>query len=336
MDLRSHDEVPAVVKLHDAGDVVAMVPYLVGYRPDESLVVLGLTGRRQRVGPVLRVDLPPEEHLLATVDQVAGVFAMHRVPSVFVVCFSVCASRADPTLRVLVEALGDAGVGVVDAVRADGARWWRADEPGGRARDPVSAAGVPYDPGCMRVSAEAVAAGLTYGADRDESRRMFRPDPKARAEVVAILDRMRDRPAGATGERAGEQPAVLALVQHATSDGDHEVGLDDVARLGLAAAEISSRDVFWVLMERTTARAHLQLWARVARAMPDRLLPGPATLAGFAAWLAGDGTVARHAVERVLEVAPEYSMARLLEGALDRFLDPRAWDSVLAGHRLGG
>jgi hypothetical protein len=69
--------------------------------------------------------------------------------------------------------------------------------------------------------------------------------------------------------------------------------------------------------------------------MPDRLLAGPTTLAGFAAWLGGDGTLARHAVERVLEVDPVYSMARLLEGALDRFVDPRAWDSVLAGDRRG-
>jgi hypothetical protein len=73
------------------------------------------------------------------------------------------------------------------------------------------------------------------------------------------------------------------------------------------------------------------LWARVARAMPDDLFAGPASLAGFAAWLAGDGTLARHAVDRVLELAPTYSMARLVEEALDRFVDPRAWDSVLAG-----
>jgi hypothetical protein len=329
MDVTSDAEVPAVVKLHDPGDVIAMVPYLVGYLPVESLVVVGLLGRRQRVGPVLRADLPPEDHLVAAVDQVAGVFAMHRVPSAFVVCFSVTACRADPAIRLLVRALREAGVRVVDAVRADGSRWWPADGFGPRGRDPGAPAGVAYDPGCMRVSAEAVAAGLTYGADRDESRRMFTPDPTARAQVAAILERMGSRPAGVTDRRAGAESAMLSLVQRATSS-NREVGLEDVAQLGLAAARITTRDMLWVLMDRPTARAHLELWAAVARAMPDRLLAGPATLAGFAAWLAGDGTLARHAVERVLEVAPTYSMARLLEGALDRFLDPRAWDSVLA------
>jgi hypothetical protein len=186
----------------------------------------------------------------------------------------------------------------------------------------------------MRVSAEAVAAGLTFGTDRDESRRMFTPDRDARAEVLAVLDRPGREPPDPTGGPADRVPALLGLVNGATS-GDRAVGVDEVARLGLAAADITTRDVLWMLIERATARAHLELWATVARAMPDRLLAGPTTLAGFAAWLAGDGTLARHAVERVLEVDPVYSMARLLEGALDRFVDPRAWDSVLAGHRRG-
>jgi hypothetical protein len=330
MDSSAGAHGPAVVTLREASDVVAMVPYLVGYLPAESLVVIGLTGPRQQVGPVLRADLPLPEDLAAAATQVSAVFSQHRVPGALVIGFSVAAARVEAAVRALVGALNDVGVRVVDAVRADGARWWRvgdAARPGADA-DPV--AGVPYDPGCMRVSAEAVAAGLTYGADRDESRRMFAPDADTRTEVTAILDRIRSDSQARAARPADPRTATVALVQRGTA-GEEPLGVDDLARLGAAVADLACRDILWALMERGTAHAHLDLWARVARAMPDDLFAGPASLAGFAAWLAGDGTLARHAVDRVLEIAPTYSMARLLEEALDRFVDPRAWDSVLAG-----
>jgi hypothetical protein len=320
----------AVVTLRDASDVVAMVPYLVGYLPAESLVVIGLTGPRQQVGPVLRADLPPADRLADATLQVCAVLSQHGIPCAFVLGFSVDGARVEAAVRALVGALNDVGVRVVDAVRADGVRWWRVVDTHCPSVDARPVVGVPYDPGCMRVSAEAVAAGLTYGADRDESRRLFATDLDKRTEVTALLDRLRADPGGEKSGPSDQRTAAVELVQRGTA-GDQPLRTDDLARLGLAVADVACRDILWALMERATARAHLELWSRVARAMPDDLFAGPACLAGFAAWLAGDGTVARHAVDRVLELVPRYSMAQLLEEALDRFVDPRSWDSVLAG-----
>ncbi len=330
MDSTAGQHRPAVVTLHDASDVVAMVPYLVGYLPAESLVVIGLTGPRQRVGPVLRADLPPADRLAEATLQVCAVLSQHGIPSAFLLGFSVDGARVEGALRALVGALNDVGVRVVDAVRADGGSWWRVVDTDGSVTDAPAEAGVPYDPGCMRVSAEAVAAGLTYGADRDESRRLFVTDLDKRGEVTALLDRLRVHPGGQTAGPADPRTAAMELV-HRGMTADQPLGTGELARLGLAVADLACRDILWAMMERATACAHLELWSQVARAMPDDLFAAPACLAGFAAWLAGDGTVARHAVDRVLELAPTYSMARLLEEALDRFVDPRSWDSVLAG-----
>jgi hypothetical protein len=170
MDSSAGQHGPDVVTLRDASDVVAMVPYLVGYLPAESLVVVGLTGPRQRVGPVLRADLPPADRIAEATLQVCAVLSQHGIPSAFVLGFSVDEAGVEAAVRALVGALNDVGVRVVDAVRADGVRWWRVvdtDSPATAAGPPV---GVPYDPGCMRVSAEAVAAGLTYGTDRPAPR----------------------------------------------------------------------------------------------------------------------------------------------------------------------
>ena len=53
--------------------------------------------------------------------------------------------------------------------------------------------------------------------------------------------------------------------------------------------------------------------------------PAVLSLAGFAAWLSGDGASAWCAVERAEAAAPHYSMAALLRETLTRCLPPDVW-----------
>jgi len=50
-------------------DVIAYAFYQVGYRPRESLVLIGIHGPRLRLGLVIRVDLPPRRYLRAVFQQ---------------------------------------------------------------------------------------------------------------------------------------------------------------------------------------------------------------------------------------------------------------------------
>jgi hypothetical protein len=313
-------EPPTVVKLHDPSDVVAMVPYVVGYWPVESVVVVALMGARKRLGPTIRVDIVPAADCDAVYGQVADVLVGHRVHRVFVIGFSSDGARAEPAVASMMRAIRRRRVDVEHALWADGERWWCCHEP---PRCGPSE-GTSYDATSMRVSAEAVAAGLTIGADREDSRRMFERDSFAAAETNAAVQRRRGEP------DADKSQLSLDLVRAWTED-PRPLGADEIAKLAMASVDLSWRDSAWGLMDRGNARAHLDLWAQVTRAVPDDLLPGPCSLAGFAAWLAGDGTVSRHAVERVLAVAPRYTMAKLLEQTLDRFLDPHVWDELGAG-----
>jgi Domain of unknown function (DUF4192) len=302
-----------VVKLHDASDVVAMVPYVVGYWPVESVVVVALRGARKRLGPTIRVDIVGSAQVEEVSSEVAAVLAGHRVTNVFVIGFSTEARRAEPAVVAMKRAVRRRHIHVEHALWADGRRW-RCCHESPRCTPPE---GTSYDADSMRVSAEAVAAGLTVGADRDDSRRLFERDSSSQAVEAAIRRRQRDqqaapRPPSAVVQQWSEQPRPL----------DPEL----IATMAIGVSNLEIRDLVWRGMLRSTARAQLELWAEVTRAVPDDLLPAPCSLAGFAAWLAGDGTVARHAVERVQGVNPEYSMANLLGQILDRFLDPHLWD----------
>ena len=51
------------VRISDPGEVAAALPHLLGFRPEESVVVVGLGGPSGgRVGLTVRADLPPPPH----------------------------------------------------------------------------------------------------------------------------------------------------------------------------------------------------------------------------------------------------------------------------------
>jgi hypothetical protein len=63
--------------------------------------------------------------------------------------------------------------------------------------------------------------------------------------------------------------------------------------------------------------------AMVCRRSPPELSPGPLTVLGHVAWWMGDGAMARTAVQRALEVDPDYRLAVLLERMVDVAVRPR-------------
>ncbi len=61
-----------VINARGPADLVAAVPYLVGFVPSASVVVVSLRGPRLRLGLVARLDLPPAGHELATAAAISA------------------------------------------------------------------------------------------------------------------------------------------------------------------------------------------------------------------------------------------------------------------------
>ncbi len=59
-----------VLRVSEPRDLVAMVPYRMGFKPTRSLVLVSLRGPRSRIGLVLRVDLPSSDDTELVADQV--------------------------------------------------------------------------------------------------------------------------------------------------------------------------------------------------------------------------------------------------------------------------
>jgi hypothetical protein len=309
-----------MTKIRSAADTLALVPYLFGFTPHESIVVISLERSGKRFGPSVRLDLPADEDREAAADQVAWIVRRHGFTSVLVVAFSACREVADPFVLGVLDRLRAEDVCVIDAFRGDGQRWWSyvCDDPWCCPPE-----GSPYDADASPAAVDAVVAGMSKVADREALREQFAPgDPDARAAVARAVGQLRqdEVPPLTADQVEGLLPQVL--------DGA-DLGLRVEAHLMLSLANIAQRDRVWGAMTRDTAADHFRAWRRLMTLAPDGLLAPVGSLAAFAAWLSGKGVLASHAVDRVLEVHPDYSMAMLVRRAIETAVDPRQWGSWL-------
>ncbi|MEU7171074.1 DUF4192 domain-containing protein [Micromonospora tulbaghiae] len=152
---------PARLSVRSPADMVAAVPYLLGFHPDDSVVVVAVRGRR--VVFAARGDLPaPGADPGPAARHLAHVVARQDADAATVVGYG-------PAARVtgVVDAIGDAltatGVVVLDALRVTEGRWFSylCAEP-----SCCPPEGTPYDPAASQVSAAAVFAGQVALPDR--------------------------------------------------------------------------------------------------------------------------------------------------------------------------
>ncbi len=209
------------------------------------------------------------------------------------------------------------GVQVLDALHADGSRWYPV-LPGVGEASP----GVPYDSSTNPIALQAVVDGQVTFASR--------------AALAASLARRRRRRSSSVETQLGNLPvleghqviAEAAWVRAALRtalNGDGTLGDDCCARVLRGLTDNLVRDASWVELTRENADAHVSLWTDIVRRTPTGFLAAPATLLAFAAWLSGHGALAWCALDRCREDEPHYPLAELLARMLDGAVPPTAW-----------
>jgi len=308
---------PHTLTARTPGDLIAAVPCVLGFHPEDSLVML--TFSRHGRAFHARVDLPhdPVHH-----DELCAVL-LHAALTNHVDRVAFIAYTDDPDLAAEVVgaveiAFTMEGVPVVEVIRADGARWFplRAGLP------PAAYDGVPYDPIAHPFLAESVLAGRVTHRSRAELEATLDPDVEALARVQALLA---PRAAGLEEQqRSAEARWVLTTVSRHVAEG--AVLTDDaLARLVAACRDIDLRDVAWSLVTREHASRHVDFWRDVLRRTPPAWAAAPAGLLAFSAWLAGQGALAWCAVDRCRAGDPDYRMADLVAGVLEAAMPPHDW-----------
>ena len=303
-------------------DLVALAPTVLGFHPEDSVVLMtfGPPGGSFHA----RVDLPVSA---ADQEQVAGLLVeamvRNRLDRAAVLLYSGDEGLARAQGRLLLDRLLEVGVEVIDVIRVDDGRFYAVLED-----DDV---GAPYDLTTHPFTAERVLGGQVVHRDRAAvAETLAGGDPAAAREVAAAAERHAQRLATHAEDSSllrREARWLQRRVRGFRPD-DGSLDADDAGRALVLAAVIAVRDVAWAEITRETAAGHVELWRDVLRRAPRDLVPGAAGLLAFAAWQHGDGALAWCAIDRCLEVDPDYSMALGLAELIGAAVPPGRWPPI--------
>jgi hypothetical protein len=334
---RLDPDLPVLRAAGPAG-ILQAVPYLLGFHPAESLVLIGLDDRAVRVTARLdlsEADVPSVRHtvlrLADAAPQIIAAVYTGEAPdrSGFLPHGGVVAAVADAVAR--------AGCVLADALLVHAERYWSflCDDPGCCPPE-----GNPFDPRSSAFAAAATVAGLVALPDRAAMEQVLDPEPAASrealwpalAEAERAVDELR-----AAGRAARYVRSVKRAVFAAARDADGVAvpvpsGDEQLVRFGVALRERPVREPVWLAVDhgRLDGRA---LWLDLARRLPAPYDAAPLFLYGWAAWREGNGALARTAAERAVASDPGLTAADLLLAALRHGVDPRRMPRLRGGRR---
>jgi hypothetical protein len=316
-----------VVRAGSPGALLRLVPHLLGFMPEASLIVIGVAPPRDRIRVTLRYDLPdpPAADLAAEIAAHAlGVLSAQRLTAAVAVGYGP-EPLVTPVARELREAAWQAGIDVREFLRVQDGRYWSyvcgnekccpaAGVPfAAAAADPAEAAALAAVGDRVLAGRAAVAARVApLGGIAGES--MRQATRRAEQHIAQLLAKVRrsGRLGAARQMIAAEGLAAVGAMITRYRDGGRFTTDDEIARITVALRDLRVRDDAWARMDPGHSAAHQRLWTDVVRRAQPGYTAASAALLAFVAWQSGDGALANVALDRALADDPRYSMALLL------------------------
>ncbi|WP_433221863.1 DUF4192 domain-containing protein [Dactylosporangium sp. CS-047395] len=327
------------VPVRSMHDLLAVLPYLVGYHPADSVVCVGIRGAR--LEGTFRFDLIDDPQVRSScIAVIRETCRHHEIPETVLVGYG-DAGRVAATLGPTTTALAGAGVDVdvVATVHVDGGYGHVLDHEFRRVRD------IALDPGRSPAVAAAIVHGLVARSSRAAVADLVAPvtgasrdaldhaDYVARARLLglhrAILDPARPTPVIALESRLHR--AGTATIRAARRRATAGTALPDtaVAWLALLLQRPGVRDD--AIRGCDGSPAEVRLWTDVTRRADPTLAAEPACLLALNAYLAGDDALAIAATERALQTEPDHRLARLIAVAMASGIGQHVLRQIIAG-----
>lgn len=201
------------IRLRGPADILAALPYQLGYHPRDAVVVVAL--RDRAVGLVQRLDLPPPEHVDEAVGALLPALVREEPDAVLLVGYEPERDASGVVLDTLAEAVRVLGISVLDRLVVRDGRWFARDCDG----DCCPAEGTPLpEPADTPAVADFVGLEMVPLADREQLAAQLIPNDQVCREVASALAAMA---AGAPAEGpapGGPAPGGLALQQSLDED----------------------------------------------------------------------------------------------------------------------
>jgi len=346
---------PPRLRLSGPAALVEAVPFLLGFRPCNSVVVIALSvvaDGSPRVMASARAGLEPSA--VSALEGFARRVAELGADRVVLLAYGDQYPSTEPGDLTWLDGAGADRLACAGAVAATFGRYGLdvvdvlvvshvEGEPGGdgwrwRSSWCVDLMCCPAEgrfvPTGGVVSAEAVGLGMTALPSRSGIEEELAVDAAVAEQVESALVDQPRTPFLDDDERQLEIGAIQAAL-------DAEVGAQPIdpavaARFLAALRDVHVRDAVAVALSRRGARDQRQaalraaqrFWLSLTRAAPSGWAAPPATLLAMTSYRLGDGARANAALDRALADDPTYSLAQIVEQALVLAIPPQELEAI--------
>ncbi|MEO7125449.1 MAG: DUF4192 domain-containing protein [Nakamurella sp.] len=324
---------PHIVRLSGPQGMVAAIPQYLGFIPDESLILLCMQHPNGRVGPVVRVDIPPPEYTEALLPMLD--FAERYASDVAVVCYH---EGPRPTcIDELSDALRARRIPIVATLSVRGQRIRDARSKSALQRDP----GIPLldanDVQAVALRSAAALVGRSPLPSRTALAASVGPTTSRNDALIhTAIDAVEHELASEFDEAGrGLTPSLVSIVDTALESVAAEyvdtgcVIISSAARIIALTRHVACRDL---IMARTIAHSDssiVGLLTTVAAQCPDDVCADLCAVLAGAAYRTGDGALAHCALDRALNAQATHRMSMLLRSAIDAGIPPSALDVLV-------
>jgi hypothetical protein len=332
------------LKLHHPADVLAAVPFVLGFEPTNSLVAISLRGRRQRVGLVMRTDYPSDadlelfEHAARNMvthlqrDEARGVILISYPPDPISAQVDF---RIDEALTILEKTALASDINVREALVVAKGRWWST-----RCMDHFCC---PIEGTLLtaldesRVAAEVVMRGgpMPFGSETELIASISHHDSIiSQCLARAVEDRVAELLVQARNQESHEIRRLQRLRLDecfnlwCKSEGDLQLFAGQMQLLAdvvIGVQGIMLRDYALGMHTDQNLEQAVALWRWLLTLAPVGTVAPIACLTAATAYETGDGALAQRALDRALSDSPDYSLAHLLRRVFTAGFSPRTF-----------
>jgi len=289
-------------------DLLVAVPFLMGFSPEESLIVIGI--REEAINIAMRFDLDSRDF-----NEIVVHLQRSHSDCAMIISYTATGDKRDLNNEIR-EMISATGIFVRESLLVEGGRWRSA------ICDDISCCPAEGNPipeiSSSKIAAEQVLLGhpMPY-ASREELQQSLHCDGSLQAlandvslaiELIAEIDYRNDpRPFQREGAQAISQLIEVAEVAGTASDASL------LALVLVRLKDLQVRDFALGSINEENLEILIDLWRWIVRIAPSRYVAPVATLLAATAYEKGDGVLAQSALDRALESDDEYPLAHLLK-----------------------
>jgi hypothetical protein len=315
--------------LTSAHDLITAVPFLIGFHPTDSIVLISV--KNGAIGVAMRIDLPTTINS-DEIDLLAHHFIRDEAEAALLVAYMPAARNDGDSLLISLGAgLIRNGIEIHESLLISGGRYRsiicrdpHCCPPTGKALPTIEDSAI---------AAEHVVAGIPmpYG-DISELIDSIAADPisltKSWSTAVNNFKIDEDSPEVAALRRDGVESMELLLDEFRIGRGPTDEML--VARVIGRMSDVQVRDYAMGVHQEDTYDLYFAMWRELLRLAPLGVVAPIACIVAAMAYENGDGALAQRALDRAIADDPSYPLAALLRRVFNAGWPPQSFAQMRA------